>query len=128
MLQRNPLVRVMLYLLLILDNRYKHSCCSFISLLQFEGAYLSDGKGLNNWDVFSHKPGEMDHTFSSKSAKYTHMKYSETYMYLEQILYFEIGISTPLYSAGNIIDGNNGDLAVDHYHRYMVIKLNILSH
>nr|POE97927.1 beta-glucosidase 46 [Quercus suber] len=46
------------------------------SAYQFEGAYLSDGKGLNNWDVFSHKPG-------------------------------------------NIIDGSNGDLAVDHYHRYM---------
>ncbi|KAM4112915.1 hypothetical protein ACJW30_05G178000 [Castanea mollissima] len=44
------------------------------SAYQFEGAYLSDGKGLNNWDVFSHKPG-------------------------------------------NIIDGSNGDLAVDHYHR-----------
>lgn len=26
-------------------------------LLQFEGAFLSDGKGLNNWDVFTHKPG-----------------------------------------------------------------------
>lgn len=24
---------------------------------QFEGAYLSDGKGLNNWDVFTHTPG-----------------------------------------------------------------------
>ncbi|KAK4588275.1 hypothetical protein RGQ29_019318 [Quercus rubra] len=46
------------------------------SAYQFEGAYLSDGKGLNNWDVFSHKPG-------------------------------------------NIIDGSNGDLAVDHYYRYM---------
>lgn len=57
------------------------------------------------------------------------MKYSETCMYLEQILNFEIGISTPLLnSAGNIIDGSNGDLAVDHYYRYMVIKLNILSH
>jgi beta-glucosidase/6-phospho-beta-glucosidase/beta-galactosidase len=26
--------------------------------LQFEGAYLSDGKGLNNWDVYTHKPGD----------------------------------------------------------------------
>jgi len=25
--------------------------------LQFEGAFLSDGKGLNNWDVFTHKTG-----------------------------------------------------------------------
>ncbi|KAF2542408.1 hypothetical protein F2Q68_00031703 [Brassica cretica] len=28
------------------------------SAYQYEGAYLTDGKGLNNWDVFSHeKPG-----------------------------------------------------------------------
>ncbi|XP_052201373.1 beta-glucosidase 46 [Diospyros lotus] len=46
------------------------------SSYQFEGAFLSDGKGLNNWDVFTHKPG-------------------------------------------NILDGTNGDIAVDHYHRYL---------
>ncbi|XP_030968028.1 beta-glucosidase 46-like isoform X1 [Quercus lobata] len=45
------------------------------SSYQFEGAYLSDGKGLNNWDVYTHKPG-------------------------------------------TIIDGSNGDVAVDHYHLY----------
>ncbi|KAE8673467.1 Beta-glucosidase 45 [Hibiscus syriacus] len=27
------------------------------SAYQYEGGYLSDGKGLNNWDVYSHKPG-----------------------------------------------------------------------
>ena len=32
--------------------------------LQFEGAYLSDGKGLNNWDVYTHKPGDMTSHFS----------------------------------------------------------------
>ncbi|KAL3740685.1 hypothetical protein ACJRO7_021889 [Eucalyptus globulus] len=46
------------------------------SSYQFEGAYKSDGKGLNNWDVFAHEPG-------------------------------------------NIIDGSTGDIAVDHYHRYL---------
>ncbi|KAI9124202.1 hypothetical protein K1719_005502 [Acacia pycnantha] len=46
------------------------------SSYQYEGAYLSDGKGLNNWDVFSHTPGK-------------------------------------------IIDACNGDIAVDHYHRYL---------
>ncbi|XP_059661909.1 beta-glucosidase 46-like [Cornus florida] len=46
------------------------------SSYQFEGAFLSEGKGLNNWDVFSHKPGK-------------------------------------------IMDGSNGDIAVDHYHRYL---------
>ncbi|ESW19738.1 hypothetical protein PHAVU_006G151300 [Phaseolus vulgaris] len=45
------------------------------SSYQIEGAYLSDGKGLNNWDVFTHKPGA-------------------------------------------VIDGSNGDVADDHYHRY----------
>ncbi|CDO99725.1 unnamed protein product [Coffea canephora] len=46
------------------------------SSYQFEGAFLSDGKGLSNWDIFSHE-------------------------------------------AGNILDGSNGDIAVDHYHRYL---------
>ncbi|XP_021294795.1 beta-glucosidase 46-like isoform X2 [Herrania umbratica] len=46
------------------------------SAYQYEGGYLSDGKGLNNWDVYTHKPD-------------------------------------------NVIDGSNGDIAVDHYHRYM---------
>ncbi|KAI3795698.1 hypothetical protein L1987_38355 [Smallanthus sonchifolius] len=46
------------------------------SSYQFEGGYLADGKGLSNWDIFSHEPG-------------------------------------------NIADGSNGDIAVDHYHRYL---------
>ncbi|XP_050208680.1 beta-glucosidase 46-like isoform X2 [Mercurialis annua] len=46
------------------------------SSYQVEGAYLSDGKGLNNWDVCTHKPGK-------------------------------------------IVDGSNGDVAVDQYHRYL---------
>ncbi|XP_050288617.1 beta-glucosidase 46-like isoform X4 [Quercus robur] len=45
------------------------------SSYQFEGAFLSYGKGLNNWDVFTHMPGK-------------------------------------------IMDGSNGDIAVDQYHRY----------
>ncbi|KAK9031380.1 hypothetical protein V6N11_032763 [Hibiscus sabdariffa] len=47
------------------------------SAYQYEGAYLSDGKGLNIWDVYCHKPGN------------------------------------------NIADGSNGDIAVDHYHKYL---------
>ncbi|KAL6903510.1 hypothetical protein ACP4OV_004323 [Aristida adscensionis] len=47
------------------------------SAYQVEGAYLEDGKGLNNWDVFTH----------------TH--------------------------SGGIKDGRNGDVADDHYHRYL---------
>ncbi|GJN27052.1 hypothetical protein PR202_gb15035 [Eleusine coracana subsp. coracana] len=44
---------------------------------QIEGAYLEDGKGLCNWDVFTHAHSE------------------------------------------GIMDGRNGDVADDHYHRYM---------
>ncbi|KAM0916604.1 hypothetical protein ACQ4PT_009977 [Festuca glaucescens] len=47
------------------------------SAYQIEGAYLEDGKGLNNWDVFTHT------------------------------------------NSGDIVDGKNGDVAADHYHRYM---------
>ncbi|KAK8974099.1 hypothetical protein V6N11_064587 [Hibiscus sabdariffa] len=54
------------------------------SSYQFEGAFLSDGKGLNNWDIFTHKPG-------------------------------------------NIMDGSNGDIAVDHYHRYQE-DLDLMQH
>ncbi|XP_062161707.1 beta-glucosidase 46-like [Alnus glutinosa] len=46
------------------------------SSYQFEGAFLSDGKGPSNWDVFTHEPGK-------------------------------------------IIDGSNGDTAVDQYHLYL---------
>ncbi|KAK6149783.1 hypothetical protein DH2020_017308 [Rehmannia glutinosa] len=42
----------------------------------FEGAVLTDGKGLSNWDIFTHK-------------------------------------------SGKILDGSNGDKAVDHYHLYL---------
>ncbi|VAH34625.1 beta-glucosidase 16-like [Triticum dicoccoides] len=47
------------------------------SSYQIEGAYLEDGKGLSNWDVFTHTQSR------------------------------------------EINDGRNGDVADDHYHRYM---------
>ncbi|KAL3522030.1 hypothetical protein ACH5RR_014864 [Cinchona calisaya] len=46
------------------------------SAYQYEGAFLTDGKDLNNWDVFTHK-------------------------------------------SGSVLDGSNGDVAVDQYHRYL---------
>ncbi|KAL1358500.1 hypothetical protein AAHE18_04G037400 [Arachis hypogaea] len=66
--------------MLLLKNNTSPFPCNFLfgtssSSYQFEGAFLSDGKGLSNWDVFTHKPG-------------------------------------------TIMDGSNGDIAVDHYRRY----------
>ncbi|GFP97017.1 beta-glucosidase 47 [Phtheirospermum japonicum] len=46
------------------------------SSYQFEGAAFADGKGPSNWDIFTHK-------------------------------------------SGNILDGSNGDRAVDHYRLYL---------
>ncbi|EFH64322.1 predicted protein, partial [Arabidopsis lyrata subsp. lyrata] len=47
------------------------------SAYQYEGAFLTEGKGLNNWDIFTHE------------------------------------------YPGKIRDENNGDMAVDQYHRFM---------
>jgi beta-glucosidase len=47
------------------------------SAYQYEGGYLTDGKGLDNWDVFTHENPE------------------------------------------KILDGKNGDVAVDQYRRFM---------
>ncbi|KAI5411937.1 beta-glucosidase 18 isoform X1 [Lathyrus oleraceus] len=46
------------------------------SSYQIEGAAFEDGKGLSNWDVFSHTPGKIN-------------------------------------------NDENGDVAIDHYHRYL---------
>uniref|UniRef100_A0A7C8ZMB0 Beta-glucosidase n=1 Tax=Opuntia streptacantha TaxID=393608 RepID=A0A7C8ZMB0_OPUST len=54
------------------SSAYQFSLYTF----QYEGAYLSDGKGLNNWDTYTH-------------------------------------------ISGKIIDGSTGDVATDHYHRYL---------
>ncbi|KAJ1401918.1 Glycosyl hydrolases family 1, N-terminal conserved site [Sesbania bispinosa] len=53
------------------------------SSYQIEGAPLEDGKGLSNWDVFSHLPGKIN-------------------------------------------NNENGDIADDHYHRYLE-DINLMS-
>ncbi|KAJ0044554.1 hypothetical protein Pint_04472 [Pistacia integerrima] len=57
-------------------NFYYFLLLCYLSLLQVEGGYLQDGKGLSNWDVFSHLQG-------------------------------------------NIENNDNGDVADDHYHRFL---------
>lgn len=88
---------------------YASHACLFD--LQFEGAYLSDGKGLSNWDIFSHEAGKT--------------------ILLWKIIIFLLGstintitkLTLMIQLPGNILDGSNGDIAVDHYHRYLVMWL-----
>ncbi|KAK7292396.1 hypothetical protein RIF29_08175 [Crotalaria pallida] len=49
------------------------------SSYQYEGGYLSDGKGMSNWDVFSHKPGNI---FDGNTGDVTVDQY---HRYLEDI-------------------------------------------
>ncbi|KAK7332308.1 hypothetical protein VNO80_29058 [Phaseolus coccineus] len=47
------------------------------SSYQIEGAYLSDGKGLNNWDVFTHKPGTVTDGSNGDVADDHYHRYKE---------------------------------------------------
>ncbi|KAG6695229.1 hypothetical protein I3842_09G086300 [Carya illinoinensis] len=47
------------------------------SSYQFEGAVLSDGKGLNNWDVFTHKPGNIEDGSNGDVADDHYHRYPE---------------------------------------------------
>ncbi|WVY94288.1 hypothetical protein V8G54_033376 [Vigna mungo] len=47
------------------------------SSYQIEGAYLTDGKGLNNWDVFTHKPGTITDGSNGDVADDHYHRYKE---------------------------------------------------
>lgn len=85
--------------------RYVIMCCFIFA--QFEGAYLSNGKGLNNWDAFTHQPGKICRLFCFSNSFWTSFL-------------FVVTIVCARFRIGNIMDGTNGDVAVDHYHRYLV--------
>lgn len=82
-------------------------------IAQFEGAYLSDGKGLNNWDTFIHKPGYMAYIFvlSSVNSSYIHL--------------LLLAVTVVWIFGRYIVDGSNGDIAVDNYQRHLVLILQI---
>ncbi|RDX64635.1 Beta-glucosidase 46, partial [Mucuna pruriens] len=74
---------LLLSLLSVLSNDLDFDLSHFLfgtasSSYQYEGAYNSEGKGLSNWDNFTHGPGTT-----------------------------------------RILDGSNGDIANDHYNRYL---------
>ena len=78
--------------------------------MKIEGAYLEGKKGLSNWDVFAHLSGNVL-IFQSILLCYVH--YNQRYIVFT---YYTV-------SAGKIKDGSNGDIADDHYNRYMVIYI-----
>ncbi|KAF7822748.1 beta-glucosidase 18-like protein [Senna tora] len=47
------------------------------SSYQIEGAYLEDGKGLNNWDVFTHIPGNIINNENGDTADDHYHRYME---------------------------------------------------
>eukprot|EP01018_Ginkgo_biloba_P003488 Gb_29580 [translate_table: standard] len=66
---------------------------SSASAYQYEGAYLEDGKGLSNWDWFSHIPGTIA---DGKNADVT---VDEYHLYNEDVkLMFEIGVDSYRFS------------------------------
>ncbi|BAT87442.1 Beta-glucosidase 47 [Vigna angularis] len=55
------------------------------SSYQIEGAYLADGKGLNNWDVFTHKPGTVTDGSNGDVADDHYHRYKEDVDLMEDI-------------------------------------------
>ncbi|KAH9328571.1 hypothetical protein KI387_000679, partial [Taxus chinensis] len=47
------------------------------SAYQYEGGYNQDGKGLSNWDVFSHTPGKIDDLKNGDMATDEYHRYKE---------------------------------------------------
>ncbi|KAL0301151.1 UNVERIFIED_CONTAM: Beta-glucosidase 18 [Sesamum radiatum] len=90
-------------------------CCLCRSFVKVEGAVHEDGKGLSNWDVYCRIQGD----------KPEFLVFSVAQCFLDLILCSCLFIAVEfdfwrvLRFSGNIVDGTNGDIANDHYHRYM---------
>ncbi|XP_027338207.1 beta-glucosidase 47-like [Abrus precatorius] len=88
------------------------------SSYQFEGAYLADGKGPNNWDVFTHKPGTIvDGTTGDVAVDHYH-RYQEDVNLMEHI-----GVNSYRFSLswarilGKGRFGNVNRAGIDYYNR-----------
>ncbi|KAF3451689.1 hypothetical protein FNV43_RR07785 [Rhamnella rubrinervis] len=89
------------------------------SSYQFEGAFLSDGKGLNNWDVFTHdEPGKiMDGTTGDIAVDQYHL-YPEDLNFMKHM-----GVDTYRFSiswARILPKGTFGDVNQAGIHHYNI--------
>ncbi|KAL0328501.1 UNVERIFIED_CONTAM: Beta-glucosidase 18 [Sesamum calycinum] len=91
-------------------------CCLCRSFVKVEGAVHEDGKGLSNWDVYCRIQGDKPQFLVSSVA---------LCLILCSCLFVavEFDFWCVLRFSGNIVDGTNGDIANDHYHRYMSLGL-----
>ncbi|CAK9327337.1 unnamed protein product [Citrullus colocynthis] len=88
------------------------------SAYQFEGAFLSDGKGLNNWDVFTHKSGNI------KDGTNGDIAVDQYHRYLEDLDLMDfIGVNSYRFSiswARILPKGRFGEVnkaGIDHYNK-----------
>ncbi|XP_008441244.2 beta-glucosidase 47 [Cucumis melo] len=88
------------------------------SAYQFEGAFLSDGKGLNNWDIFTHKPGNIKDGTNGDVAVDQYHRYQEDVDLMEFI-----GVNSYRFSiswARILPQGRFGEVnnaGIDHYNK-----------
>lgn len=88
------------------------------SSYQYEGAYLTGGKGLSNWDVFTHFPGHVDDGSNGDVAVDHYHLYPEDLGLME-----DLGVNSYRFSlswARILPKGRFGEVnmdGVDHYNR-----------
>ncbi|XP_009617373.1 beta-glucosidase 18-like [Nicotiana tomentosiformis] len=88
------------------------------SSYQFEGAFLSDGKGLNNWDVFTHEAGHIADGSNGDIALDHYNRYREDIKLME-----DMGVNSFRFSiswARILPNGMYGDVnlaGIQHYNK-----------
>ncbi|XP_014518767.1 beta-glucosidase 47 [Vigna radiata var. radiata] len=94
------------------------------SSYQIEGAYLADGKGLNNWDVFTHKPGTVADGSNGDVADDHYHRYKEDVDLMEDlgVNSYRMSLSwTRILPKGRF--GKVNQAGIDYYNRLINLLL-----